>query len=137
MLRRNLRQFTTTQKHFSEKSHTFELHAPFSVHLCDSPPTTVEATSTQLLKYYREMVLVRRMETAADALYKSKMIRGFCHLCTGQEAVPIGIEGAVKEGDAIITAYRCHGYTYTRGGSVTSILAELMGTFHIIIDAVR
>ena len=37
------------------------------------------------------------------------------------------MEAALEEGDAIITAYRCHGYTYTRGGSVASILAELMG----------
>lgn len=44
----------------------------------------VDASKSDMLRYYREMVAVRRMETAADGMYKGKMIRGFCHLCTGQ-----------------------------------------------------
>lgn len=69
----------------------------------------------------------RQMEMAADRLYKEKKIRGFCHLSTGQEAVAVGIENAITKADDLITAYRCHGYALMRGGSVRSILGELLG----------
>lgn len=37
------------------------------------------------------------------------------------------MESAITPEDHVITAYRCHGFTYVRGGSIKSILAELMG----------
>src|SRR5690348_2386463 len=37
------------------------------------------------------------------------------------------MEAGIASSDHIITAYRCHGFTYVRGGSIKSILAELMG----------
>lgn len=67
------------------------------------------------------------MEMAADRLYKEKKIRGFCHLSTGQEAVSVGIEHAITRMDKIITAYRCHGFAMMRGGTVKSIIGELLG----------
>lgn len=69
----------------------------------------------------------RQMEMAADRLYKEKKIRGFCHLSTGQEAVATGIEHALTKEDDIITAYRCHGFALMRGGTVRSIIGELLG----------
>ena len=71
--------------------------------------------------------LKRRMEMAADRLYKEKKIRGFCHLSTGQEAVAAGIEHAITKEDHVITAYRCHGFALMRGGTVKSIIGELLG----------
>lgn len=67
------------------------------------------------------------MEMAADRLYKEKKIRGFCHLSTGQEAVAAGIEHAITKEDHVITAYRCHGFALMRGGTVKSIIGELLG----------
>ena len=78
-------------------------------------------TNSPLIKRFR------RMEMAADRLYKEKKIRGFCHLSTGQEAVAAGIEHAITKEDHVITAYRCHGFALMRGGTVKSIVGELLG----------
>jgi pyruvate dehydrogenase E1 component alpha subunit len=67
------------------------------------------------------------MEMAADALYKAKMIRGFCHLAIGQEAISVGMESAISKEDMVITAYRCHPFAVLRGGTVKGVIAELLG----------
>jgi pyruvate dehydrogenase E1 component alpha subunit len=99
----------------------------FETYNLDPPPYTLDTTKKELKKMYYDMVAVRRMEMAADRLYKEKKIRGFCHLSTGQEAVAVGIEHAITRDDAIITAYRCHGFALMRGGTVKSIIGELLG----------
>lgn len=93
----------------------------------DAPERELHLSKARLVEMYRQMTIVRRLEMSADALYKAQQIHGFCHLSIGQEAVAIGIEEAADKKDTIITSYRCHGFEYTRGASVESILAELMG----------
>ena len=39
----------------------------------------------------------------------------------------MGIEAAIRRSDPVVTAYRCHAWTFTRGVPVASILSELMG----------
>ncbi|ORZ39035.1 dehydrogenase E1 component-domain-containing protein [Catenaria anguillulae PL171] len=124
------RTFATTVPRAAGQEYTIPLKSTFDLHLIDpeqGPKSSVTISQSALMQMYKDMVLMRRMETAADALYKQKMIRGFCHLNIGQEAVSVGIEHALTKDDAIITAYRCHGFAMMRGGSVMSILAELMG----------
>ncbi|KAI1393773.1 dehydrogenase E1 component-domain-containing protein [Hypoxylon trugodes] len=99
----------------------------FETYELDPPPYTLDVTKKELKQIYYDMVVVRQMEMAADRLYKEKKIRGFCHLSTGQEAVAVGIEHALTKEDDIITAYRCHGFALMRGGTVRSIIGELLG----------
>ncbi|TWW74773.1 Pyruvate dehydrogenase E1 component subunit alpha, somatic form, mitochondrial [Takifugu flavidus] len=111
----------------------FTTQATFEIKKCDvykldeAPATQVVMTRDEGLQYYRTMQTMRRMELKADQLYKQKIIRGFCHLYDGQEACAVGIEAAINLTDHLITAYRAHGYTYTRGGTVKEIMAELTG----------
>ncbi|XP_065928260.1 pyruvate dehydrogenase E1 component subunit alpha, mitochondrial isoform X1 [Magallana gigas] len=91
------------------------------------PPTQATVTREDAIRFYRDMRTVRRMETMAGNLYKAKQIRGFCHLYSGQEACCVGMEAAITRDDAVITAYRAHGWTYVRGISVLGVLAELTG----------
>ncbi|APA05245.1 hypothetical protein SS1G_09626 [Sclerotinia sclerotiorum 1980 UF-70] len=99
----------------------------FETYELDPPSYTMETTKKELKQMYIDMVSMRRMEMAADRLYKEKKIRGFCHLSTGQEAVAVGIEHSLTKEDDIITAYRCHGFALMRGASVKSIIGELLG----------
>ncbi|XP_038563793.1 pyruvate dehydrogenase E1 subunit alpha 1a [Micropterus salmoides] len=111
----------------------FTTQASFEIKKCDvhkldeAPATQVVMTRDEGLQYYRTMQTIRRMELKADQLYKQKIIRGFCHLYDGQEACAVGIEAGINLTDHLITAYRAHGYTYTRGGTVKEIMAELTG----------
>ncbi|KAJ2559640.1 alpha subunit of pyruvate dehydrogenase [Coemansia sp. RSA 1933] len=116
------------RRFMSSETVTFEFaEGTFEGYKTETPAASVTLDKAEAIGMYREMQTVRRLEMAADSSYKHKLIRGFCHLCTGQEAVPVGVEGALTADDAIITAYRCHGFTYMRGGSPVGILAELMG----------
>ncbi|XP_028411817.1 pyruvate dehydrogenase E1 component subunit alpha, mitochondrial-like [Dendronephthya gigantea] len=98
------------------------------LHRLDSgPPVKATLTREDGLVYYKQMTMIRRMENAADRLYKARVIRGFCHLYSGQEACAVGMEHAIDKDDSVITAYRCHGWTYMRGKSALEVLAELTG----------
>ncbi|MEW5425012.1 pyruvate dehydrogenase (acetyl-transferring) E1 component subunit alpha [Amorphus sp. 3PC139-8] len=88
---------------------------------------TVEFTKDDDLYAYREMLLVRRFEEKAGQLYGMGLIGGFCHLYIGQEAVVVGMQMALKEGDQIITGYRDHGHMIACGMDAKGVMAELTG----------
>ena len=86
-----------------------------------------EASKDELLAYYRDMMLIRRFEERAGQLYGMGLIGGFCHLYIGQEAVVVGMQAALKQGDQVITAYRDHGHMLACGMDPKEIMAELTG----------
>ncbi len=81
----------------------------------------------ELMKYYREMLLIRRFEEKAGQLYGMGLIGGFCHLYIGQEAVVVGLEACTKEGDKRVTSYRDHGHMLACGMDANGVMAELTG----------
>ena len=56
----------------------------WETHLCDAPPQSITSNKTEMMEYYKKMYTYRRMEIAADVMYKAQQIRGFCHLYDGQ-----------------------------------------------------
>ena len=87
----------------------------------------IEVSTEQLLAWYRQMLLIRRLEELAAKAYTQRKILGFCHLYIGQEAVAVGAEGALRKSDSVVTAYRDHGHALARGVSARAIMAELFG----------
>jgi pyruvate dehydrogenase E1 component alpha subunit len=79
------------------------------------------------LAAYRQMLLIRRFEEKAAQLYGMGLIGGFCHLYIGQEAVVVGMQMAVEEGDQVITTYRDHGHMLSSGMDPKGVMAELTG----------
>ena len=79
------------------------------------------------LDLYRQMVLIRRLEERAAALYQEGKIGGFLHLYIGQEAVSTGIVSVRKPEDRVITAYRDHGVALNVGIPAKQVMAELLG----------
>jgi pyruvate dehydrogenase E1 component alpha subunit len=80
-----------------------------------------------LQKAYGDMLLIRRFEEKAGQLYGMGLIGGFCHLYIGQEAVVVGMQGALKDGDEVITSYRDHGHMLATGMEPRGVMAELTG----------
>ena len=89
--------------------------------------SNLTATKDELLKYYRDMLLIRRFEERAGQLYGMGLIGGFCHLYIGQEAVVVGMEAVKKEGDQVITGYRDHGHMLACDMDPKGVMAELTG----------
>jgi len=91
------------------------------------PSERPNVSKEELLKYYREMLLIRRFEEKAGQLYGMGLIGGFCHLYIGQEAVVVGLEAATKDGDKRLTSYRDHGHMLACGMDPKGVMAELTG----------
>jgi pyruvate dehydrogenase E1 component alpha subunit len=81
----------------------------------------------EYLRWYREMMLVRRFEEKSAQLYGQQKIKGFCHLYIGQEAIVAGMVTAMRKEDKVITAYRDHGHALALGISPNAVMAELYG----------
>ncbi len=81
----------------------------------------------ELLKYYRDMLSIRRFEEKAGQLYGMGLIGGFCHLYIGQEAVVVGLEATAIDGDQRLTSYRDHGHMLACGMDPNGVMAELTG----------
>lgn len=79
------------------------------------------------LALFTEMLRIRRFEERCVELYSSGAIRGFMHLCIGEEAVAVGVLRALDDDDAVVSTYREHGHALARGVPMDAVLAEMFG----------
>jgi pyruvate dehydrogenase E1 component alpha subunit len=90
-------------------------------------PGVADLTREQWLAAWRQMLLIRRFEEKAGQLYGMGLVGGFCHLYIGQEAVVVGVQMALRDGDQVITSYRDHGHMLATGMDPKGVMAELTG----------
>jgi pyruvate dehydrogenase E1 component alpha subunit len=115
------RQFATEAK-FQTK--------PFLLHLLDhGPASEVTLTKQDALTCFERMTTIRKMEAGINNLYKAKIVRGFCHLYSGQEAVGVGVYASLRKNDTVITSYRNHAWAFLcNHQSVLPVIGEVAGT---------
>ena len=76
---------------------------------------------------YRRMLLIRGFEDLVQRLFLRGEVYGTTHLYSGQEAVAVGVAGALRDGDRVACTYRGHGHTLAMGASPEALLAEMLG----------
>lgn len=86
-----------------------------------------KASKEEMLRYYHDMLLIRRFEEKAGQLYGMGLIAGFCHLYIGQEAVVVGCQAVANPVDTVVTSYRDHGHMLATGMDSKGVMAELTG----------
>ena len=88
-------------------------------------PEEAPVSADELLKYYRDMLLIRRFEEVVNELYLQGHIPSTLHLYIGQEAVAVGVCAALRPDDYLLSTHRPHGHALAKGVSPGAILAEL------------
>jgi 2-oxoisovalerate dehydrogenase E1 component alpha subunit len=82
--------------------------------------------SADILEMYRDMVMVRRVDTEAIALQRQGEL-GLWASLLGQEAAQIGSARALSAGDMAFPSYREHGVAWCRGLDPMRLLALFRG----------
>src|SRR4051795_4241360 len=66
-------------------------------------------------EWLEAMLLIRRFEERAGAMYANNKVGGFLHLAIGEEATIVGAVRAMRDEDFLISTYRSHGHALARG----------------------
>ena len=93
----------------------------------NKPKKALNFSKKQYLKWYKDMLVMRKVEERVGHLYIQQKFGGFCHLYIGQEAIVAGTASACKKEDKHITAYRDHAHPIALGVHPKYMVAELYG----------
>jgi 2-oxoisovalerate dehydrogenase E1 component len=93
-------------------------------------PTSIEAGSDSMSEavFLREIARIRAFELRLLELFAEGRLFGTTHTCIGQEACAVALYASVDPArDAAFSNHRCHGHYLAFGGSMTALMAEIMG----------
>lgn len=101
--------------------------------MSDQPTTVARAKPSapedaqHYLELYRRMRFIRRFEDEVQSLFMQGLVHGTTHLCSGQEAGPVGVCSVLGDEDRVAGTYRGHGHALSLGVEPEALLAELLG----------
>ena len=78
-----------------------------------------------LVTLFQNMVRIRLCEEALVSPILSGDIKTPCHLCSGQEAVAVGICSNLAKKDMIFGNHRSHGHFLAKGGKILDLISEV------------
>ena len=77
------------------------------------------------LDRFRWMARIRAFERACLEGVPSREIHGELHTAIGQEAIPAGLAGWLRDDDALVSTHRNHGHALIKGVEPRALLAEI------------
>jgi len=95
----------------------------------DHPDYPLDLTTDDIKAMYRDLVLVRRIDTEAIALQRQGEL-GIWASLLGQEAAQIGSGRALNPNDMVFPTYREHGVAWCRGIDPVKLLELYRGVSH-------
>jgi pyruvate dehydrogenase E1 component alpha subunit len=78
-----------------------------------------------LYDLYRAMLRIRQCEESFIDPILNGEVATPCHLCSGQEAVAVGLCSALANDDHVFGNHRSHGHFLAKGGSMKALAAEI------------
>jgi TPP-dependent pyruvate/acetoin dehydrogenase alpha subunit len=96
-------------------------------HLVEAQSTRPVIDTSLLITLFRSMTRIRVTEESIAELLDQHEIRCPTHLCTGQEAVAVGVCAALQKNDYIFGGHRSHGHYLAKGGDLRALIAEIYG----------
>ena len=88
---------------------------------------SIQSYKEDARRIYRNLLLIRRFDEKADALFVQGRLPGAIHTYIGEEAVAVGIGINLEPQDYIVGTHRGHGHCLMRGSAPKLMMAELLG----------
>ena len=95
----------------------------------EHPDYSVDLSAEELRGLYRDLVLVRRVDSEATALQRQGEL-GIWASLLGQEAAQVGSGRAMRDDDYAFPTYREHGVAWCRGVDPLNLLGLFRGVNH-------
>ncbi len=86
----------------------------------------IDISDAALREVYRDLVLVRRLDTEATALQRQGELALWAS-CQGQEAAQVGSARCLRPNDMVFPTYRDHGVAWCRGVTPLQLLSLFRG----------